>query len=179
MNIEKLTPQQDETLRKQTIDAVGEGTALPTFEGMYDPEIAKAFQDRLNDMSPEEFEEFSEEFVQLSTEVMNEIANGDGGVTSVFESINGTRLLKHLAKYFGLGMAAFAGGSLVGGAPGLVVLGSAVMSLIMGSEVISNATLERIGRQKLDSVKRSSLSLVNALEQALEEREDLKYLVDK
>jgi hypothetical protein len=172
MNIEKMTPQQDETLRKQTIDAVTEGTALPTFEGMYDPEIAQAFKDRLNEMSPEEFEEFSEEFVRLSTEVMDEIINGDESATSIFESINGTQLLKHLAKYFGLGFAAIAGGLHVAGASGLEVLGTAVMSLYMGSEAISNATLERIGRQKLDSVKRNSISLAKALEQVLDEREN-------
>lgn len=175
MSIEKITPEED--LQKQTIDAVREGTALPTPEGLRDPEIVQAFKDRLDGMSAEEFENFSDEFQQLSSEVMDEIKNGDGKITSVFLSTRGNKLIKHLATYFSMATAASAGAALVIGKPELALLAT-LSSLYMGFQAIDSATREQIGIENLDKVKRNVEPLLETLKQAANEREDSDYLVD-
>lgn len=57
------------SLKEETVDAVKEGTALPTREGLNDPEILEAFEERLLSMNEDEVLQLENELKACAEEL--------------------------------------------------------------------------------------------------------------
>ena len=167
MNMERIPKDKDEILREQTIEAVGEGTAMPTYEGMYDPEIAEAFKERLEEMSPEEFAVFTAEFQELTDEALREIRSGDTqNFDTTINSVTFNKVIKHIHTSLALGAAGLTGAALLGGAP---VLGTTVVALFAVLQAYGALGAERrqqLGEAKVAHAEQNIQSLLDAIEEA-------------
>ena len=172
MSLEGISPEKKEDLRAQTLEAVQSGAALPTYEGMQDPEIAEAFRTHLENMSKEEFEAFCDDFTNVAMEALQFIANGDNEkVLTQMESVSGYQIQKVLLSLSTIGFSAAFGTAVVTGGPGWGVAITGLIALTSALKTLGASKQEQLGRNTIERAKKATYSLIDAMEEVQKRKE--------